>query len=123
MYTVQRRSDVDHRGMKMRWNNKLFPSLNVINGETFPYESKGILIHYHYRYDTKLGPGIFGIRIIPCSFYAYTAILSLSWDPKIKESVNHPRYGRVYNCRCSQILVCHHNWILMNFLDDVIDQE
>ena len=45
---VQRNSDVDHRGTKMICNNKLFPSLNVINVKTLPYASKGILRHYHY---------------------------------------------------------------------------
>ena len=39
IYNVQRNSDVDHRGMKMRWNNILFPSLNVINGKKLPYAS------------------------------------------------------------------------------------
>ena len=34
IYNVQKNSDVDHRGIKMRWNNKLFSSLNVINGKT-----------------------------------------------------------------------------------------
>ena len=88
----------------MKWNNKLFPSLNVINGKTLPYESKVILIHYHYRSDPKLGPCIFPIRKILCSCYYCKAILSVSWDPKIKESVNQPRYGRVHNCKYSQIL-------------------
>ena len=72
IYNVQRNSDVDHRGMKMICNNKLFPSLNVINGKIFPYASKGILRHYHNRSDPKLGLGIVAIRIIPCSFHACT---------------------------------------------------
>ena len=84
-YNVQRNSDVDNRGMKMKWNNKLFSSLNIINGKTFPYSSKGILRHYHYWSDPKLGLIIFSIRMIPCSFHACTAILSLFWDYKIKE--------------------------------------
>ena len=79
-------------------NNKLFTSLNVINGKTFPYASKGIIRHYNYWSDPKLGPYIFSIIIIPCGCHACTAILSLSWDPKIKEAVNQPRYGRVYSC-------------------------
>ena len=65
IYNVQRKSDVNHRGMKMIWNNKLFPSLNVINGKTLPYSSMGILRHYHYRSDPEFGPGIVAIRRIP----------------------------------------------------------
>ena len=48
IYNVQRNSDIDDRGMKKRWNNKLFPSLNVIIGKTSTYESKGVLRYYHY---------------------------------------------------------------------------
>ena len=42
---------------------------------------------------------------------------------KIKEAVNQPRYGRLYNFIYSQIFVCHNNWILMNFFDDGRDEE
>ena len=41
----------------MRRNSKLFPSLNVVNGKTLPYASKGIIKHYHYFSDPKLGFG------------------------------------------------------------------
>ena len=33
IYNDQRKYDVNHRGMKMRRNNKLFSSLKVINGK------------------------------------------------------------------------------------------
>ena len=122
IYNVQRKSDVNHRGMKMIWNNKRFPSLNVINGKTSPYISKGILRHYHYRSDPKLGLEIVAIIRIPCNCHACTNILSLSCYSKIKEAVNHPRYGRANNCKYSQILIFHNNWITMNFLDDVTDE-
>ena len=107
----------------MRWNNKTFPSLNVIKGEILPYISKVILKYYHYRSDPKLGPAIVSTRIILCIFHACTAILSLSWDSKIKEAVNHPIYGRFYNCGYSQILGCPNNWIIMSFLGDGTDEE
>ena len=51
VYNVQSNSYVNHRGIKIRWNNKIFP-----------YGSKGILRHYNYRSYPKLGPGIFSIR-------------------------------------------------------------
>ena len=57
IYNGKRNSDVNHIGMKMIRNNKCFPSLNVINGNTSPYGSKGILRQYHYCSDTKLGRG------------------------------------------------------------------
>ena len=40
IYNVERNSDVDHRDMKMRWNNKLFPSLNVSNGKHFHMQAR-----------------------------------------------------------------------------------
>ena len=84
IYNVKRNTDVNNRGMKMRWNNKRFPSLNVINGIISPYDIKGILRHYNYQYDSKLCLGIISIIIIPCSFHAYTTISSISWDSKTK---------------------------------------
>ena len=93
----------------MRWNKKLFPPLNVINVKTSPYGSNGILRHYHYRLDPKLSPGIVAIRIISCSYHDCTTILSLSWDLKIKKTVNQLIYGRLYNFKYSQIISCHNN--------------
>ena len=102
----------------MIWNNKTFQPLNFINGKTYPYGSKGILRNYQYRSDPKLGPVIVEIRRIPCNCHACTTIFSLSWDSKIKEAVDQPRYYRVYTCKYSEILGCHNNWIIMNFVDD-----
>ena len=79
IYNVQSISDVNHRGMKMIWNNKLYPSLNVINGKILPYASNGILRHYHYRSDPTLDPGIVAIIRITYIFHACTNILSLTW--------------------------------------------
>ena len=51
--------------MKIRGNNNFFPSLNVINGKTSPYVSKGILRNFNYRSDPKLVMSIVEIRRIP----------------------------------------------------------
>ena len=104
--------------MKMRWNKKLIPSLNCIDGKSSPYGSKGVLRHYHYWSDPKLGPGVVEIRINTCSCHSCTKILSLPWDSTVREAFNHPIYGRVYNCKYSIIIDYHNNWIVMNFLDD-----
>ena len=47
-----------------------FLLLDVINGQTLKYVSKGILRECHYWSDPTLGPGIFAIGRIPCSFHA-----------------------------------------------------
>ena len=70
IYNVQRKSYVNHSGMKMRCNKKTFTLLNVIHGKTSLYGSTSIIRHYHYRSDPTLGPGIFAIRRIPCSCHA-----------------------------------------------------
>ena len=31
VYNVKWNDDVNHRGMKLRWNNEVFSSLNVVN--------------------------------------------------------------------------------------------
>ena len=48
----------------MIWNNKLFLSLNVINGKKSIYGIKDIIRHYHHQSDTELGRRIFAIRRI-----------------------------------------------------------
>ena len=95
----------------MRCNNNCFPSFHVIKGKILPYGSKEILRNYHYRSDPKLGPGIVAIRRITCSCHAYTSKIYLSWDSKTKDAVNQPRYGRVYNCKYSEIIGCHNSWV------------
>ena len=108
----QRKYDVNHIGIKIICNNKLFPSLNIVNVKSSPYLSKGIIIHYHYLSDPKLCLGIVAIKIIPCSCHACKIILS---DSKIIEAFNQHRCGRVYNFKYSQILGCHNNWNIMGF--------
>ena len=51
--------------MKLQWNNKLFPSMNIIDGKSDPYVSKGVIRHYHHRPDPKLVPDIVALIIIP----------------------------------------------------------
>ena len=87
VYNFQRNYGVNHRGIKMRCNKKMFLSLNIINVKSSPYINKGILRHYNYQSDTKLGPFIVAIRIIPCSCHDFTTILSLSWYSKIKRRI------------------------------------
>ena len=85
-------------------------------------QARKILRYYNYLSDPKLGMGIVAIIKTPFCCHACKTVLSPYWDSKIKEAVNQPRYGRVYNCKYSQILGCHNNCILMNCLDDGTDE-
>ena len=93
-----------------------------MNGKKSPDGSKFIIRHYHYWSDTKLDPGIFSMRRIPCSWHACTTIWSISWYSKTKEAVNKPRHGRVYTCKYPQIIGCHNIWIIMIFKYNWIDE-
>ena len=44
-YNVQRNYYFKHRGMKLQWNNKLFPSINAIHGKSSLYGIKGFIRH------------------------------------------------------------------------------
>ena len=79
VYNVKWNDDVNHRGMKLRWNNEVFSSLNVVNWKPAPYRRKGVIKQYNYRSDTKLGPGSFAITRIPCSCNVCTKKLYISW--------------------------------------------
>ena len=38
---------------------------------------------------------------------------------KIKDKFNQPRYGKVYNSKYSQMIGCHNEYIVMDFIADV----
>ena len=78
IYNGQRKSDVNHRGVKMRFTNKIFPSFNFIKAKISSYGSKRVIRHHHYHIDPKLDPCIVAIISTPCSFHVWTTILSLS---------------------------------------------
>ena len=83
-YNVKRNDNFKHRGMTLRRNNTLFPSLNVTNKKD-PYRSKGVLRHYHYRSYKKSGQGVVDTRIIPCIFQGCTTQLYIPWVYKTKD--------------------------------------
>ena len=104
--------------MKIKWNNKTFVPLNIINVKTSPHVSKGILRHHHFLLDTKLGLCVVAMGIIPCKFHPCTTMLYLYWDSNTKGAVNQPRCGILYNCKYCKILGLHNNWIIMIIFDD-----
>ena len=99
--------------MKLQRNNKLFPNLNSIHGKKSPYGRKGVLRHFHYRSDPKLGPGIFYLRIFTYSYHYCITQLFLTGGHKIKTACNQPIYGVVYDSKFSLIIGSHNNWIIL----------
>ena len=100
----------------MIWNKNLFPPLNAINVYKAPYVSKGVIRHYNYRSDPKVGLGIVDIKIITRIFHACTTQLFLPWYYTINKACNHPIYGRVYYCNYSLIIVSNNNWLITNVI-------
>ena len=103
--------EVKNREMKLQWNNKFFPSLEIVNVKIAPYRGYG-----------KLGQVIVADQMIPLGCYSCATQLYIPRDSKIKDASNHLRYGRVYYCKYSLILGYHNTWIIMKFLDDVTDK-
>ena len=118
---IQGNNNFKYRGMEILWNNKPFPSLNVINGKSYAYVSKGVLRNYHYRSEIKFVQGVVAIRCMTRSYSAYTTILPLPWDSTTEEAFKQKIYCRVYNCTYFLIIGSPNNWIILNFIDDGTD--
>ena len=80
----------------MRWRY-FFPPLNVVNFKTPPYVRKGILRHYDYIFDQKLGEGFVAVIINHLNCHDCTTQLYITWDTKIKDPCNQTRYGIIFN--------------------------
>ena len=76
--------EVKNREMKLQWNNKFFPSLEIVNVKIAPYRGYG-----------KLGQVIVADQMIPLGCYSCATKLYIPRDFKIKDAYNHLRYGRV----------------------------
>ena len=66
-YHLQKKEDVQHKDVKMAWNNMLFPSLNIAENRKKIHGSTGIMSRYHFRVDPDLGQGKCTLRRIPCA--------------------------------------------------------
>ena len=78
-YHVQYNSDVAHKDVRMYCNTNQFPALPFFGPHSKPRGARGLINHYHLRFDTKLGNGVCAILCIPCDCVACTSILDISW--------------------------------------------
>ena len=85
------------------------------NGNSSSNGIKGVIRHYNYKSDNKLGQGIVAIRRSNCSFHACTTQLFLIWDSTMKYACNQPRYWRFYECKYCLTLGSHNNWVNADF--------
>ena len=78
-YHVQDNADVEHKDVKMYCNTNQFPTLVFCGPHSKPHGARGLLKHYHLRFDPKLGMGKCAIRRIPCVCVACTSMLDKPW--------------------------------------------
>ena len=65
-YHVQDNADVAQQEVRMYYNKNQFPGFSFCGPHSKPHGARGLSKHYHLRFDTKLGSGIFAIIGIPC---------------------------------------------------------
>ena len=115
IYHIQKKDSVQHNQIKMTWNKKKFPKLNVIHGKSKIRGSETVLSHYHYRMDPKLGKSKCAMRRIPCLCLACSNQLDLDWIPGTSPS-QQPRYQMATGCKYASILGHYNKWLIMDLL-------
>ena len=70
--------------------------------------------HYHFRFDTKLGNGVYEIRRISCACVACTSILDKPWISGIP-SDEQERYKPVTKCTYWTVLGSFNNGNILQF--------
>ena len=95
--------------MKNYCNKNQFPALTFVGPYSKPHGARGLSKHYHLRFDTKLGDGVFEIRRIPCDYVACTSILDKPWISGIP-SDKRERYKSVTKCIYWPVVGPFNNW-------------
>ena len=96
-YHVQDNANVAHQDVIIYCNTNQFPALPFCGPYSKPHGARGLSNHYHSRFYSKLGNGIFSILRIPCACVAYASMLDKPWISSIP-SDEQERYKPVTNC-------------------------
>ena len=59
----------------MYCNKNQFPELSFCGPHSKPHGARDSSKHYHFRFDPKLGIGIYAIRRVPCACVVCTSML------------------------------------------------
>ena len=78
-YHILDNESVDLKDVKMYCNTNQFPTLPFCGPYSKPHGARGIGMHYHLRFDPKLGMGKCTIFRIPCSCVPCISILDKPW--------------------------------------------
>ena len=96
-YHVQDNADVVHKYVKMYCDTNQFPKLTFCGSNPKPHIARGLIKHYHLRFDPKLGHGICRIFRIPYACVSYTSMIEKPWISGI-QSTKQARYQPVTKC-------------------------
>ena len=78
-YHVQDSDDVELKDVKIYCNTNQFPSLPFCVPYFKPHGARTLSKHYHLRFDSKLGHGVYAILHITCAGVACTSMLNKPW--------------------------------------------
>ena len=71
-YHIQDNTDVAHQDVMIYCNTNKFPALTFCVPNSKYHGARGLINHYHLRFDPKLGSVICAICRIPCACVACT---------------------------------------------------
>ena len=108
-YYVQDNVDVAHKYMTMSCNKNQFPELPFCGPHSKLRGARVTSKNYHFRFDTKLGNGVYAFRHIPCASVVCTSMLDKHCILIIPS--NKPeRYKPVTKCNYWTVLGPFNNW-------------
>ena len=115
-YFIQKEEDVKFNHINVAWDNTVFSKLPFVDASAVIRGRQGIMTHYNYRVDPKLGFGKCAVRRIPCMCSACIAQLDLPWDPTLPAE-EQPRFAQVQTCKYWKIFEGMNDWIIMTLQD------
>ena len=123
-YHVQDNDDIVKQDVRVYCNTNQFPELPFCGPHSKPHGARGIIKHYHFPFDTKLGNGVCEILCIPCACVACTSMLYKPWIYGIPSGETE-RYKPVTKCTYWPVLgyfkigtlsYCHRSQLLITHI-------
>ena len=108
-YHIQYNAAVENQNVIMYCNTSQFPELSFFGPHYKPNVAKGLINHYHFLFDPKLGMGICAIFRIPCACVACTSMLDKPWISGIPPD-KQEHYKPVTKCTYWPVLGSFNNW-------------
>ena len=108
-YHVQDNADVELKDMKMYCNTNKLPELLFCDPHSKPHGARGLMKHYHLRFDPKLCMGVCEILHIPYACVACKSMLDKPWISSIS-SYKQKRYKPGTKCTYWPVLGSFNNW-------------